>query len=263
MLRLVFPLILSLFAVPLSRTTTPPPPAPQVLEIATGEYAPLTGEAFDDGGPVTAIVSTVLERMKKNVKVVYVPWKRADDGVRKGHYWAAFPYVKSADREKTFLFSAPLIKTPTRFFVRKDSPSSMEPASWWKGKILCRPAGYEATLLRPFIEKYQLQIEQPLTLESCYMMLKAKKVDLIPNPEIVGQYYIQKLFGSDEAFKTLNDMYHDQTFHVIVNREAPGAMAFMNEFDRILHQMYASGEYTRIYNRSAERVKKSAGKGRS
>lgn len=223
------------------------------LEIATGEYAPLTGESFADGGPVTAIVSSVLQRMQRAFTVAYVPWKRADDGVRKGVYWAAFPYVKSPEREKVFLFSAPIAKTASGFFARAESPATLEGhEAYWKNKILCRPAGYDSFSLKPTLEKYHLKMEQPLTLDSCYLMLKAKKVDLIPNPEIIGWYYIKKLFQETAGFQMLKDRRTTATFHLILSNQSPQAKSFLEEFNTTLKKLESSGEYQKIYEVSAK-----------
>lgn len=226
-------------------------PAKASLEIATGEYAPLTGENFSDGGPVTAIVTAVLQRMNRQITVAYVPWKRADDGVRKGVYWAAFPYVKSPEREKVFLFSSPVAKTASGFFTRMDSPQTLEGnKSYWKNKILCRPAGYDSFSLKQTIEKYHLKMEQPLTLDSCYLMLKAKKVDLIPNPEVIGWYYIKKLFGETSGFQLLKDRGTTGTFHLILSNKTPQAKEFLEEFNVTLKKIETSGEYQKIYETS-------------
>ena len=265
MSRVYFSAIFALFFLLGSRTahSIEKVKSSEVLEIATGEYAPMTGQAFKDGGPVTAVVTTILEKMNTKFHVSYVPWKRADDGVRKNNYWAAFPYVKSPEREKTFLFSAPITKSQVKFFVRKDAPKSMDsPASAWAGKILCRPAGYESTLQKPFVEKYKLLVEEPLTLESCYLMLKAKKVDLVPNTAIVGTYYINKIFGSMDDFKTLDDILPERDFHLMVNKSAKGANEFLETFNKTLAQMNESGELKKIYEKSAADVMAAAAKGK-
>lgn len=223
------------------------------FEIATGEYAPLTGESFADGGPVTAIVATVLQRMNRQFTVAYVPWKRADDGVRKGIYWAAFPYVKSPERDKVFLFSEPIAKTASGLFTRMDAPSTLEGhESYWKNKILCRPAGYDSFSLKPLLEKYHLKMEQPLTLDSCYLMLKAKKVDLVPNPEVIGWYYIKKLFHGTSAFQMLKDRKTTATFHLILSNQSAQAKDFLKEFNAALKKLETSGEYQKIYEASAK-----------
>lgn len=232
-------------------------PTKTKIEIATGEYAPLTGESFTDGGPVTAIVTSILERMGQKFTIAYVPWKRADDGVRKGLYWAAFPYVKSPEREKVFLFSSPIAKTGSGFFARADAPESFDDhPEYWKNKILCRPAGYDSFSLRPVIEKYQIKMEQPLTLDSCYLMLKAKKVDLISNPEIIGWYYIKKLFHDTSGFRLVKDHRTTGTFHLIMSKKDPNAKLFLQEFNATLKKMESSGEYKKVYEASAKNTER-------
>src|ERR1700680_3259668 len=88
--------------------------------LATGEWAPFSGEALPSYGVASAVVSAVFQQMGYQPQFRFMPWPRAEEvtaendadrGVR-----AAFPYLWSSERDAKFYYSKPILSIEWSIF---------------------------------------------------------------------------------------------------------------------------------------------------
>ena len=95
----------------------------QLAIVATGEYPPFSGEQLQDEGIASAIVSLGMREIGYDCEIRFMPWPLVDTSAKESStnqgVRAAFPYVKTAEREKAFYFSEPILEVETSVFYNK------------------------------------------------------------------------------------------------------------------------------------------------
>ena len=100
-IRLLLPLTISLL---LSGLASAAP-----VQLVTGDdYAPFTDRELPQGGMLTELVQQALLQAGHQPKLSWLPWKRGYQATLRGQFDVTFPYLKTAEREADYLFSAPL-----------------------------------------------------------------------------------------------------------------------------------------------------------
>ena len=98
-------------------------PNSQIAIIATGEYPPFSGEKLQEKGIASAIVSLVMKEIGYESNLQFMPWPLVNTSTKESStnrgVRAAFPYAKTAEREKVFYFSDPIVEVETSIFYNK------------------------------------------------------------------------------------------------------------------------------------------------
>lgn len=93
------------------------------LKFVTQDFPPFNYEVGKVvSGPAADIIREICNEMKINVSFQSLPWRRAQDRVRKGEAHGMFVIGWNEERATWLYFSPPLLKTEYGFFVRKDRP---------------------------------------------------------------------------------------------------------------------------------------------
>ena len=99
------------------------------VQLATGEWAPYTGEDIPSNGIATAIVSEVMRDLGYEPHYQFMSWpvaeeraaqSKTDDEIR-----GTFPYLKSDDRERRFYYTDPIMTYElTAFYNAHTNPQA-------------------------------------------------------------------------------------------------------------------------------------------
>ena len=65
---------------------------------------------------LTEVLREVAREMGVTFRIDFLPWKRCELMVEKGHAWAAVPYVRTPEREEKFYFSDRLYAVAVKLF---------------------------------------------------------------------------------------------------------------------------------------------------
>lgn len=91
------------------------------VTLAVTEYPPYYGRQLSRQGVITEIVRKAFNRVGYDVKIDFLPWKRALEATRRGEFDALCSAWYRKDRERWFVFSDPLpIPNTIGFFKRVD-----------------------------------------------------------------------------------------------------------------------------------------------
>ena len=90
------------------------------LRVATLDWEPYVGADLPGQGLASRILDEALALNGDRAERVFLPWQRALNETREGHYDALMPAYLSADRSRDFYTSMPLLDSQLGFFHRRD-----------------------------------------------------------------------------------------------------------------------------------------------
>ncbi|WP_157496748.1 substrate-binding periplasmic protein [Hahella ganghwensis] len=219
--------------------------------VATGAdpNPPFSGPELPQGGLITELIQEALARIGAESQVEYIPWNHAYRKADTAQVLGAFPYVKDAERERRFYFSSPLYVTVERFFVAEDAEIDYSKDSDLQGLILCRPLGYSLESVQHLIEENIVKLWAPNDLATCFQLLAAGRVDLVPIGEETGNSIIETSFPSTKLFKVLRRPIQVNGYHLMVSRDYPDALKILERFDNAVSDMWNEGRIKALYRK--------------
>ncbi|MGQ7960331.1 substrate-binding periplasmic protein [Pseudomonas sp. SP16.1] len=221
------------------------------LRLVTGDdYAPFTGKNLPGGGMLSLVVRAALAERGLSSTLDWQPWNRGYLKTLRGDYDAAFPYVRSAEREANFLYSAPLYVTEQHLFSRAEDSIELQDLSRLNGRRLCYPLGWQPPVaIQQLIDRGVLQRHSPLGLKECARLLLLQRDDLFLAGRDLGESALRSTGAEASQFHRSMAALGSSTLHLIVPRAHPRAAELIAEFDRGLAALHASGEYRRLLER--------------
>lgn len=228
----------------------PTPTTDQTVILTTGEWAPYTSETLENYGAFTEIVSAVFKEMGVSVKYVFYPWKRAEEEVKAGNVFAAFPYIETAERSQEYDFSAPVfISTGKFFYLPKNHPSGIQYEKLEDLKAY-RIGGVLGYWYEAQFQQAGLQTDYVSSDELNLQKLYQGRVDLAVCDELVGWTLIQKLYPQDAGqFATLAKPLNEDALRLLVSRKFPGAGELTLKFNAALQAIREKGIMQQILSK--------------
>ena len=215
----------------------------ETVALTTGQDdPPFTDRTRADGGIATRLVLAVFQAMGNETKLDWLPWRRGYILTRTGVYQASFPYLKTAERERDFIFSDVIFSDASYLWIRAgDSLSGDDPAGF-KDKTICVPHGFHSPLLEllgAMIERGEVRVERPDSPERCVQMMAAGRVDVLSGQEseIALPLKTNHLEG---AIVRAPAPLAKLDFHVIFNKQNA---ALARRFNQTLQRMKDDGRY--------------------
>jgi polar amino acid transport system substrate-binding protein len=208
--------------------------------LATTEYPPYYGELLPDQGVITEIIREAFKHAGYEVKIKFLPWKRALEMTRQGEFNALFTAWYREDREQWFGFSDPLpIANEIGFYKRKDCKIS------YRTIEDLRP--YKIGIVRGYsnpaeFDKAKLDTEEVTEDRLNIQKLAVGRIDLALIDKIIGQHIIdtelpesaQKLDWLDPPLK-IDDQY------LMFSKKFDDYREKIADFNRGLHQIIEAG----------------------
>tara|TARA_B100000614_G_scaffold243389_1_gene246576 strand:- start:586 stop:1341 length:756 start_codon:yes stop_codon:yes gene_type:complete len=215
------------------------------LNLVTGEWAPFTSEQMEGKGMCSEIVSAAARKMHMNVDIKFVPWKRCEHSIVSGKAWAAFPYSKTEERLKKYVYSAPIATSETRFFYygtpKLDNWTVLEDFKDVKmGGLL----GY---FYEEKFKKAGIHADMNSDPAGAWKKLIAGRIDFFPQNELVGRATLKKDFPDHVSrIGVLGKSLSVSKLHLIADRTDGEAVKLIHAFDTALETIKSTGEYADI-----------------
>ena len=222
----------------------------ETIALTTGQDdPPFTDSTRPDGGIATRLVLDVFRAMGVQTRLDWLPWRRGYSLTKSGAYRASFPYLKTAERDRDFLYSDTIFSDFSYLWTRADDAIGHDDLARFKGRTICVPLGYHSPLLDllgEMIDREDVKLERPDTPERCVQMLVAGRVDALSGQkaEIAASIHTLGLAGK---------IVHDPTplarldFHVIFSRIGAGDLP--DRFNAALRRMKDDGRYAALMAR--------------
>jgi polar amino acid transport system substrate-binding protein len=229
---------------------TAPVPAGEVI-LTTGEWPPYVSEAMDGYGPLTAIVAAAFQEMGIVPRYDFYPWKRAEDEVRAGRAFAAFPYTQTDARKGEFDFSDVLYTVKAKFFYMKSAHPNGIPFDKLEDLRGYRIGGLLGSWYDKQFAEAGLQVEYAADMEQTFQKLYLGRIDLAIEAEATCWAVIKKLYPDEvDKFGTLEkplvDPANPNELRLMVSRDYPKAAALMQQFNAALQTIKDNGTYQQI-----------------
>ncbi len=254
--RQVFNTVIWLFMVIVAINTSPLM-AREVLLVDTYPSVAYLNEQGEVDGPVAAVIKEVCRRMGQKVKFTFNPMQRMFANLKKHKADAAFNMSHNEQRALKWHYSKPVHQVYYSVFSHQNNPLNYQARSDLQGYTIVT---YGPTNLSKKVEKFAAQIPGSKVkimgwYESAFKMLSAGRFDkktVVYAPDVVGFNVIDKWKLDDNvrlAGKDIKNLYY------VVFVKGRVKKAFVDEFNRVLLEVYNSGVMTEIYGRYTSDVK--------
>lgn len=214
-----------------------------VLHIASGEYAPYSGEHIPDQGLSTRIIRAVFKEINQEIKIEFMPWKRVLNQTKNGMIAGSYPWNKNAERMEFNYYSNPIQQFRIFTFTKKGIDYKTEKDL--EGKQACLPIGWDNTMYVDMINRNHMKVLNPVSTDSCFNMLALGRVDVIFMNELVGLEVMKRLFGDSGKVVGSEKLFSAKKvkLHFIVSKKYPNAQKIISDFNRGLEKIKANGVY--------------------
>jgi polar amino acid transport system substrate-binding protein len=232
------------------------PQIPDPVKIVSGpHYPPFSSRGLPQNGLGPFLVSKIFEASGVSVSSDFRPWKRAYRETLIRKHDSALPYTQTPKRRSSFLFSEPVFKVRSYIFVRSASDINAESLSELHNRKYCNPLGFsDGAPIERLESRGHLTRLSPSTLENCFKMLVAGRVDFIKTNPHVAEYMIGNFGISPETVRALPFVVETEYLHVIVARNHPNGGALIDAFNQTHKRMKAEGQLKSLTKRYLDRV---------
>lgn len=224
------------------------PAAAQTVSISipmvTNDWRPWVDLNKPSGGVFPLLMARVGQRMGVTFDSSYKPWRRAEDELRGGVVWAAFPYRATASRESEFWFSDPVIKTTMILFTMRDGRVS--PRHVFGSLAAIKPyrvGGVLGSWYEADLEAAGVDVEWTASLEANFQKLRLGRVDVVLAESAAGWDAAKAVFDDPAVLVTQVTAESYSTFRLMVSRQYPQSQEWLRRFNRALAAEQKTGEW--------------------
>jgi len=219
----------------------------------TGEWAPYVSETLPNKGSVTELVEAICMEAGIEYEIQFVPWERAEEMVKAGEAFAAFPYAVNAERKAIYNVSDTIFQTGPVIAYYSKNANILEDMDYvdlssFVGFTFVQMAG---DLMIPELEKNGIEVETTATVDSAIKMLYEGRADFtIDNLVVILDAVSRVAPDETENLKTLTKPFGEKnTNALIVSRVYPETDALLKQFNEGLAAIVESGKYDEIANK--------------
>lgn len=218
------------------------------VRLVTGDdYAPLTTQSLAGSGALSQIVQAAFARSGMASTLAWQPWKRGYLMTLRGEYDATFPYIRGDQREQDFLYSESLYLSEQHLFSRATDAFELEQVQQASGLRLCHPLGWHLPgFVQAMVEKGVLVRHSPPGLNECAQLLLLGRDDFFLADLQLGRYALESTAAARQRFHISRSVLSHQTMHLIVPRNHPGGIKLIEQFNKGLAALRASGDYDQL-----------------
>jgi polar amino acid transport system substrate-binding protein len=218
------------------------------LTLVTGEdYPPYVYARAAGGGLAVLLVQQVAMRMGDTAEVETAPWRRGYEETLRGRFDATFPYVRTPERERDFLYSDALFHVRQSVFMPTSRRFAYRGHADLKGRRVCTPLGYApAPVIQALIDSGEAERVVAPSAATCPGLLAADRADYFIQDLRIGQALVGKAGLAHEIVAVSDPPFGVTDIHFIVPRARADAAGLIARFNAALAQVRTSGDYDRL-----------------
>jgi polar amino acid transport system substrate-binding protein len=211
-------------------------------------YLPYGDPDNPNGGLGLEIIRAAFKTQGHEVTMEYVPWARAESGIKNGTY-DILPFTWRTDaRAKVMLFGTAYAVGNVRFIKRKGDPFEFNGLESLKGKLVGTVRGYEYG--DAFGASNMFHREDAKELMTNIKQLLRQRLDLTLEDEIVARSIINS--KDPEALKGIEFVKNPLSvnpLYITVGLQNPRAQEIIGAFNRGLDIIRINGTYDKIFKK--------------
>lgn len=215
-----------------------PAGAADLLLTSGSGYAPYAEETAPGGGTSTQRVREAFKRIGITTRIDWLPWARGYQLTLAGEYAATFPYTRTPERERDFLYSDAIDHLPHFRFGRPDDPRVDEGIDALSQAILCLPHAWAGPpQIEALIQQKRIAPERPERLSACVRMVLLGRADyVVATPELLSAALAEARLAPD-ALRRGKTSLGELTLHLIAPRKQAGAAELIRRFNQALAKL--------------------------
>lgn len=218
------------------------------ISITNGEWAPFMSQHVPHYGFASHVTEEAFALVDMSVKWEFMPWRRAYSLAAHGDWDASIGWLKTDEREKQFLFTAPILHETRVLFQRDDNRFEWKTINDLKGIRLGISHAADYPILRPVIDSGKVAtVRFPNYLAALRALLKGR-VDAVAGPLTVGNHLLRNNFKPAERgrVRIAEKVIETLPFHLIVSRNIENGPVLVKKFNEGLDKLQASGRYAHM-----------------
>jgi len=227
--------------------------------LATDNWAPFYSPKLESNGFFTEVVKTAFKRVGYNCKIKFVPWKRALEQSKTGHYHGLLGAFFKKSREEFYTYSDSVYKTNMVFFSLKEKNikfKKLEDLSKYKVGVT---RGYHYS--KEFDSAINIQKEEVSKLEQNIYKLLNNRIDLfVDSREVVLWLLKTKFTKESKLIKIINPALANKDLYITISKKVKNHKEIIKQFNKGLKEIKQDGSYQKIIERHFKKVQCSMAK---
>lgn len=210
------------------------------IVVASGEWSPYASQSIENLGVTNDLFTRAVESQGVKVEYQWFPWKRGFILTKGASVDVTFPWVKSKEREKDFLFSDKILDINTVFYKLKENPVKWEKNEDLQGLIVLGTNGYNySDFINQSIESKFFFYDVGATDEVNLRKLISKRGDLFPCAKPVCDYILKTKLSEKERQKltTIDKPLSISTYYVLVSKKNKNAEKIIEVINKGLKEV--------------------------
>jgi polar amino acid transport system substrate-binding protein len=216
------------------------------IQIAATEWAPFTSLEAPDAGLLSAISRAALKRVGYDAEIVILPWRRAYEMTKKGHYNALLGTSFLEERTADFIYPRHSWLTRHYFHTRVGGRE-------WKYKTLedlC-PATLGLLIgsfhLQSLSKVPCLKIQENSSIRQSVQMLLRGRIDLyLTIPEVIAHYVSKDFPEAQGKIVPIHPYYKEDKVYLVFPKSREQSEALARDYERGMELIKADGSYEAI-----------------
>ncbi|WP_187170468.1 substrate-binding periplasmic protein [Salidesulfovibrio onnuriiensis] len=216
------------------------------LMLAVGEWAPYVSENSEGYGFAAEIVIKAFRAAGQDVELVFMPWARSLELVKRGELPATFPWYMNTDRELFAWFSEPIFRECSVFFYKKDRFPDFRFQSLETMRQY-RVGGVDDYGYLPLLKEKGVLDSVSHVDPQGMRMLEDDRIDFLAQNIVRGWYTIEELFPDKKTeFATSDPFMKDDAMGLLASRRHPQGKLALALFNKGLIIIKKNGTYRAI-----------------
>jgi len=241
--------IMLAWAVPAhAQRTSPAWQGQMAIVLGSDDWPPYIGGDLPDYGILSRVVTAAFAHSKVTVSYRFLPNNRSLQSARNGMVDGSLGWAPSPDRLQDLLYSRPVMAARMVFFQRKANAVRWTQLADLAGlRIGVTIGNYYSDEFDRLARQGILKTDGVADDLSNFRKMLARRIDLFPIEEEVGQFLLSRHFPPRES----RQLEHSQPFwmapmHVVIWRKHPHGAELIARFNRGLQALQRSGEFDRM-----------------
>lgn len=208
-------------------------------------WAPHYGKDLEHGGYAVEIIREALKRVGYELKIVWLPWKRAQVEAARGDYDGLGASYYTEERALQFAYSDPVATTEVVFFKRTEDTIHYTQLEDLKPYKIGTGFGYGYP--EKFAKADYLQKIEAYELKTNIKRLLHKRVDLIIGSRESILFYLKQEYPDRiHSVEILGNPLETLSLYVPFSKKRPNYKQKVEDFNRGLKMIKEDGTYQKI-----------------
>lgn len=206
--------------------------SPRQVQLANGEWPPYVSPTLEQGGPISQLIASAFANEGITTQYTWLPWVRGYRQALNGDIAGAVLWSKSAEREKYFYFSDPVLEEENRIYFRKGFHFDWQTEEDLANFIIGANTGYFYNEKFAQLEREgKLNVTRVDTEKQLIEMLLKERLDIIVLSGEPGLAFIRAMNASNKIVAHPKSLAI-KNLHLIFSKKRPDSMELLKKFNR-------------------------------